>query len=185
MKRRDFLLLPGAMAMAWNRASAKVEAPRIGFVQAGSQQENHALLAVFRDGLSALGWTDGSNVRVLDRWAEEPTEALPAIVKELIGSGATILVTAGTPATLAARRANATIPIVLVGVDDPVSLGLVDTLVQPGGNVTGLSLSSSEVIAERLELLRQLVPGLHRFAVCNRHGDNAAAVFPLARSPQS
>jgi len=168
MKRRDFLLLPGVMVMAWNQVSAKVEAPRIGFVQAGSRQENHALLVAFRDGLSALGWTDGSNVSVLDRWAEERTEALPAIVKELIGSGATILVTAGTPATLAATRTNATIPIVLIGVDDPVSLGLVDTLMQPGGNVTGLSLSSSEVIAERLELLRQLVPGLHRLAVIVR-----------------
>jgi putative tryptophan/tyrosine transport system substrate-binding protein len=168
MKRRDFLLLPGVMAMAWNQASAKVETPRIGFVQAGSRQENHALLAAFRDGLSALGWTDGSNVSVLDRWAEERTEALPAIVKELIGSGATILVTAGTPATLAATRADATIPIVIVGVDDPVSRGLVDTLMQPRGNVTGLSLSSSEVIAERLELLRQLVPGLHRLAVIVR-----------------
>ena len=110
MKRRDFLLLPGVMVMAWNQVSAKVEAPRIGFVQAGSRQENHALLVAFRDGLSALGWTDGSNVSVLDRWAEERTEALPAIVKELIGSGATILVTAGTPATLAATRTNATIP---------------------------------------------------------------------------
>jgi len=157
MKRRDFLLLPGAMAMAWNQASAKVETLRIGLVHAGSRQENHALLDAFRDGLSALGWTDGSNLSVLDRWAEERTEVLPALVKELIGSGVTILVTAGTSATLAATRANATIPIVLVGVDDPVSLGLVDTLMQPGGKVTGLSLSSSEVIAERLELLRQLV----------------------------
>jgi putative ABC transport system substrate-binding protein len=168
MKRRDFLLLPGAMAMAWNQAAAKVETPRIGFVHAGSRQENHTLLVAFRDGLSVLGWTDGNNVSVLDRWAEEHTEALPAIVKELIGSGVTILVTAGTPATLAATRANFTIPIVLVGVDDPVSLGLVDTLMQPGGNVTGLSLTSSEVIAERLELLRQLVPGLRRLAVIVR-----------------
>ena len=96
MKRRDFLLLPGVIAMAWNQASTKVETPRIGFVQAGSRQENHALLVAFRDGLLALGWTDGSNISVLDRWAEERTEALPALVKELIGSGVTILVTAGT-----------------------------------------------------------------------------------------
>ena len=107
MKRRDFLLFPGVMAMAWNQASAKGGTPRIGFVQAGSRQKNYALLVAFRDGLSALGWTDGSNVSVLDRWAEERTEALPAIVKELIGSGATILVTAGTPATLAATPSNA------------------------------------------------------------------------------
>jgi hypothetical protein len=58
MKRRDFLLLPGVMAMAWNQASAKVETPRIGFVQAGSRQENHSLLVAFRDGLSAFGWTE-------------------------------------------------------------------------------------------------------------------------------
>ena len=63
MKRRDFLLLPGVMAMAWNQASAKVETPRIGFVDAGSRRENHTLLVAFHDGLSALGWTDGSNVR--------------------------------------------------------------------------------------------------------------------------
>lgn len=168
MKRRDFLLLPGAIAMAWNQASAKVEIPRIGFIHAGSRRENQRLLDAFTENLSALGWTDGNNVAVVDRWADEHTETLPAILKELIGSGATILVTAGTPATLAARRANATIPIVLVGVEDPVSRGLVDTLMQPGGNVTGLSLSSSEVIAERLELLRQLVPGLHRLAVIVR-----------------
>ena len=84
MKRRDFLLLPGVMAMAWRQASAKVETPRIGFVHAGSRQENHTLLVAFHDGLSALGWTDGSNVRIIDRWAEERTEALPAIVKELM-----------------------------------------------------------------------------------------------------
>src|SRR6516162_6979076 len=98
MKRRDFLLLPGVMAIASNQASAKVETPRIGFVHAGSRQENHALLVAFRDALSALDWTEGSNIAVLDRWAKDRTEALPAIVKELIGSGATILVTAGTPA---------------------------------------------------------------------------------------
>jgi hypothetical protein len=77
MKRRDFLLLPGVISIAWNQASAKVEAPRIGFVQAGSRQQNHALVVAFREGLSALGWIDGSNVSVLDRWAEERTEALP------------------------------------------------------------------------------------------------------------
>ena len=166
MTRRGFLLLTGTAAMTRNTASA--EAKRIGLIHAGSRQENQSLLDAFRENLSALGWTDGSNIAVLDRWAEERTEQLPAIVKELIGSGVTILVTAGTPATLAAKRASATIPIILVGVDDPVSLGVVDSLGQPGGNVTGLSLTSSEVITERLELLRELVPGLHRLAVIVR-----------------
>jgi putative ABC transport system substrate-binding protein len=105
---------------------------------------------------------------VLDRRAEERAEQLPGIVKELIGSGAVVLVTAGTPATLAAKRAGAAIPIVLVGVDDPVALGVVASLAQPRGNVTGLSLSSSELIATRLQLLRELVPELRRVAVIVR-----------------
>jgi ABC-type uncharacterized transport system substrate-binding protein len=168
MTRRHFMLLAGATAIAWHPAAAEVKVPRIGFIQAGSREENQSLLDAFRGNLAALGWTDGSNITVLDRWAEERTEELPAIVKALVGSGTTILVTAGTPATLAAKHASATTPIILVGVDDPVSLGVVDSLGRPGGNITGLSLTSSEVIGERLELLRELVPGLHRLAVIIR-----------------
>ncbi len=148
--------------MAGNPASAAVETPYIGLIHAGSPQENQSLLDAFRNHLSALGWTDGGNIAVLDRWAEERAERLPAIVEELIGAGAAVLVTAGTPATLAARRARVTVPIVLVGVDDPVAIGVADSLAQPGGNATGLSLTSSEVIATRLQLLQELVPGLRR-----------------------
>jgi putative tryptophan/tyrosine transport system substrate-binding protein len=166
--RRRFILLGGAAAMAWTPAAAAVETPRIGFIHSGSRQENQSLLDAFRDGLSERGRIEGNSVAVLDRWAEDRTDELPAIIKELIGSGVTILVTAGTVATLAAKRASATIPIVLVGVDDPVSLGLVESLGQPGGNATGLSLTSSEVIAERLALLQELTPGLHRLAVIVR-----------------
>ena len=168
MTSRRFLLLAGTTAIAWAAVAGENKVPRIGFIQAGSRQETQSLLDAFAESLSSLGWTEGKNIAVLDRWAEDRGEALPAIVKELIGSGAAILVTAGTAATLAARRVSTTIPIVLVGVDDPVSLGVVDSLAHPGGNVTGLSLTSSAVVAERLELLRQLVPGLHRLAVIVR-----------------
>jgi putative tryptophan/tyrosine transport system substrate-binding protein len=168
VRRRRFLLLAGATAIAWYPAAAEVKVPRIGFIQAGLRQENQGLLDGFREKLAALGWTDGSNIAVLGRWAEERTEQLPAIVNELIGSGVTMLVTGGTLATLAAKRASATLPIVLVGVDDPIALGIVDSLGQPGSNVTGLSLTSSEVIAERLDLLRELTPSLQRLAVIVR-----------------
>ena len=168
MKRRRFLLLAGTTALTWNAVAAEIKIPRIGFIQPGSRQEGQSLLDAFADKLSALGWTEGKNIAVLDRWADYRTEALPAILKELIGSGVAVLVTAGTPATLAAQHASTTIPIILVGIDDPVSLGLVETLGQPGGNVTGLSLTSSEVISERLDLLQQLVPGLRRLAVIVR-----------------
>lgn len=167
MTRRGFMLL-GASAIASDPAAAEIKSPRIGFIQAGSRQENQSLLDAFRANLSAHGWTDGSNIAVLDRWAEERTEQLPAIVKELIGSDITVLVTAGTLATLAAKHASATLPIVFVGVDDPVSLGVVESLGQPGGNATGLSLTSSEVITERLALLRELAPDMHRLAVIVR-----------------
>lgn len=168
MRRRDLLLLAAGTAVTRNPAAAETPAARIGFVQVGSRQESDGLLDAFREGLAALGWKDGSNIVVLDRWAEERAEQLPGIVKELIGSGVALLVTGGTPATLAATRASLTIPIVLVGVDDPVALGVVASLAQPRGNVTGLSLSSSEVIATRLELLQELVPGLRRVAVIVR-----------------
>jgi putative tryptophan/tyrosine transport system substrate-binding protein len=167
MKRRDFLLFAGVTAIAWKPVTAEIT--RIGFIQSGSRQENQRLLDAFGENLSALGWTDGNNIAVFDRWAEERADALPAIMKELIGSGVDVLVTAGTPATLAAKRASATLPIILVAVDDPVSLGVAESLGQPGGNATGLCLNSSEVITERLVLLRELVPGLHRLAVIVRH----------------
>jgi putative tryptophan/tyrosine transport system substrate-binding protein len=168
MRRRDFLCLAAATAVAQNPVEAEADIPRIGVVQTGSQQENQDYLVAFRDGLAALGWRDGENIAVLDRWAEERPERLPGIIKELIGAGVAELVTAGTLATLAAKRASATTPIVMVGIDDPVAVGLVESLGRPGGNVTGLSLTSSEVITERLELLRELVPGLHRLGVIVR-----------------
>jgi putative tryptophan/tyrosine transport system substrate-binding protein len=154
--------------MVWNPAMAEFKIARIGFIESGLRQENQSLLDAFRDSLSALGWTDGGNLVVLDRSAEERTETLAPILRELVSSGVTILVTAGAPATLAAKHAGAAVPIVFVGVDDPVSLGIVDSLGQPGRNLTGLSLTSSEVIAERLELLQGLVPGLRRLAVIVR-----------------
>jgi putative ABC transport system substrate-binding protein len=168
MRRRELLLLAAGTAIAGNPAAAEVETPRIGFIHAGLQRESQSQLDAFRDGLSALGWSDGDNLVILDRWAEESTARLPAIVKELMGAGVAVMVTAGSQVTLAAKRASPTIPIVLVGVDDPVALGAAASLAQPGGNATGLSLTSSELIAKRLQLLQELVPGLHRVAVIVR-----------------
>jgi putative ABC transport system substrate-binding protein len=133
------------------------------------REANQGLLVAFRDGLSALGWINGTNIAVLDRWAEDRTERLPGLIKEMAGSGVVVLVTAGTAATLAAKRAITAIPIVLVAVDDPVAIGVVDSLAKPGGNTTGLCLTSSEMIAKRLQLLQELVLGLHRLGVIVRN----------------
>jgi putative ABC transport system substrate-binding protein len=167
MRRRELLVAVVAAATA-RRAAAAMAAARIGVVQTGARHDNQGFLEAFRGRLSELGWTDGGNIVILDRSAEDRAERLPGIVEELIGSGAAVLVTAGSPAALAARRASATTPIVLVGVDDPVALGVVESLARPHGNATGLSLSSPELIAKRLQLLQELVPGLHRLAIIVR-----------------
>src|SRR6516162_6407502 len=169
MNRRGFMLLAATAAIDRNPAAAEAKMLRIGFIQAGFRQDNQGLLDSFGQALAALGWTDSSTIAVLDRWAEERTERLPALVKELIGSGVSVLVTAGTPATLAASCASTTMPIVMVGVGDPVGLGVVASLGQPGGNVTGLSLTSSKLTTEQLALLRELVPGMRRLAVIVRN----------------
>jgi len=166
--RRNFLLLGAGTLLASRPALAARKLPRIGFIGPGSREMNQALLAAFRDGLDELGWADNGDLVILDRWAEERIDRLPQIAGELIGSGVDILVTAGTAATLAARSATATIPIVLIGVADPVAAGVVSSLAQPDGNATGLSLSSSELTVKRLQLLRELVPSLSRIAVMVR-----------------
>src|ERR1700719_2883836 len=93
MRRRDFLLLASAGATVWKPAVKRIRAPRIGFIQAGSRQESQKLLDAFRDSLAALGWIDGNNIAILDRWAEGQVEGLPGIVRGLIGSGVDVLVT--------------------------------------------------------------------------------------------
>lgn len=168
VKRREFLILAASTTIFWRPVLAAT-APRIGFIAPGSGATDQGPLVALREGLRALGWTEGDNCAILDRWAEARTERLPAIARELVGSGVDILVTAGTLATRAATSATTTLPIVMVGVGDPVAIGLVDSLAQPGGNITGLSLSSLELIAARLQLLRELVPRMHRIAIIVRN----------------
>jgi len=166
--RRRQVLLGAAIALIAGPALAARKIPRIGFIGSGARKASQARLDAFRDGLDELGWAEDDLV-VLDRWAEDRAERLPDIARELIDAGAQILVTGGTPATLAARSATATLPIVFVGVGDPIGAGIVTSPAQPGGNATGLSLSSAELIGKRFELLRALVPGLRRVAVIARN----------------
>jgi len=143
--------------------------PRIGFMASGLRELNANLLDAFHRGLDEFGWVQDRDLIVLDRWAEEHMDRLPNIARELIDRGAEILVTAGTPATLAARSISATTPIVFVGVGDPVAVGVVKSVIQPGSNATGLSLSSRELITIRLQLLQELLPSLRRLAVIIRN----------------
>jgi putative ABC transport system substrate-binding protein len=170
MKRRTLFLFAAGVgaATAWDAVLAASDNPRVGFIGIGARQPNQHLLGALRDGLQALGWSEAS-ITLLDRWAEGHGERLPGIASELIGSGVDILVTAGTSATLATTKATTALPIVFVAVGDPRALGIVESLPRPGGNVTGLSLRSSRLIATRLNLLRELLPVLRRLAVIVRN----------------
>jgi ABC-type uncharacterized transport system substrate-binding protein len=169
VRRRDLLLIGAGTLLTSKPILGARKIPRIGFMASGSRELSINLLDDFRRGLDELGWVHDRDVIVLDRWAEEHPDRLPNIARELIDTGAEILVTAGTPATLAARSVGAKISIVFVGVGDPVAVGIVSSLIQPGGNATGLSLSSRELITRRLQLLQELVPSMRRLAVIIRN----------------
>jgi putative ABC transport system substrate-binding protein len=174
MKRRDLLTFATGLAIAWHSAFAETKTRRVGFIEAGSKQANEGFLTAFREGLQALGWTDGGNIALLDRWAEARTDRLPDIVNELIGAGVDVLVTAAAPATIAAKMATQTSPIVFVGVPDPVAFGIVPSLSHPGENITGLSAMSFDLTGKQLQLLREVLPGAVRIAAVANPDDPGA-----------
>jgi putative tryptophan/tyrosine transport system substrate-binding protein len=173
MKRREFIALLGGMVQ-WPsaaRAQQSSRVYRIGFITAGSIR---ATKDVFAEALRALGWIEGKNLIYEARYAEDRLDRLPELVAELLGLNVDVIVAEGTLAPLAAKRATATIPIVMTTAGDPLGTGLVASLARPGGNVTGLSLMVPELAGKRLELLREILPGLSHVAVLW----NAANPYP-------
>jgi putative ABC transport system substrate-binding protein len=168
MRRRDFVTLIGGAAFAWSR-SARAQQPAmpvIGFLEPRSPDTIADLLRASRQGLKDTGYVEGENVAVEYRWAENQPDRLPALAAELVRRQVAVIVAAGgAAAAFAAKSATTTIPIVFVVSDDPVRLGLVASLARPGGNLTGINFFSAELVAKRLELLRELVPAATRIAV--------------------
>jgi putative tryptophan/tyrosine transport system substrate-binding protein len=176
VKRREFIAVLGGAA-AWPvvaRGQQTGKIAKIGFIEAGSQQANQIFLDSFNDGLKTLGWFEGKNISVLDRWVEAHSERLPEILNGLIQSGVDVLVTAAGPASVAAKRGTSTIPIVAVGIPDPVGMGLINSLVRPGGNLTGFSSLSVELTAKRVQLLQEALPNASRIAVIWNPQDSGA-----------
>ena len=137
---------------------------RIGFLGNSTAALEANLVQPFRDGLRELGYVEGRDIAVEYRWAEGQYERLPVLVAELIALKVEVLVTAGTPAALAVKRATTTIPLVMVAVGDPVGTGLVQSLARPGGNLTGLVSIAPDLEGKRLELLTEIVPKLSSVA---------------------
>lgn len=136
--------------------TAKVS--RVGWLSPGSSTSDENFLAAFRDGLRELGWVVGQNIAIESRWAEGKFERLPDLAAELVRLKVDVIVASVTQASLAAKHATGTIPIVMVGVGDPVGSGLVASLARPGGNVTGPSSMLAEVSGKQLALLKEAVP---------------------------
>jgi putative ABC transport system substrate-binding protein len=159
MRRRDFMTGLGIAAALPVLARAQQATLTVGFLSSRSPDESEANVAAFRRGLADAGFVVGQNVTIEYRWAEGRYDRLPALAAELVGMHvAAILSAGGPPSALAAKKATTTIPIVFSASDDPVGLGLVESLSRPGGNVTGMSLFNATLSAKRLALLHELVP---------------------------
>ncbi len=146
-------------------AQAPAKVPRIGFLGNSTAALEANLLGPFREGLRDLGYVEGQNILIEYRWAEGKYDRFPALIAELIGLKVEVIVTAGTPATLAVKKATTSVPLVMIAVGDPVGTGIVPSLDRPGGNITGLTSISPELDGKRLELLREVVPGISHIAV--------------------
>jgi putative ABC transport system substrate-binding protein len=139
--------------------------PRIGFLGNSTPALEENLIGPFREGLRELGYVDGKNLLIEYRWAEGKYERFTTLIAELIALNVEVIVTAGTPASLAVKKATTSIPLVIIAVGDPVGTGLITSLAHPGGNVTGLTSIAADLEGKRLELLREVVPTLSYVAV--------------------
>jgi len=182
MKRRDFIGVLGGAAVAWpfaGRAQQPEKVRRIGFLSNFSNAESGKyLISCFVDGLRDLGWADGTHVRIDFRWAEGISDRFSLFAAELVNSKPDLIVVTSTPGTQAVQRATRDIPVVFMGVSDPVKSAIVASLSRPGGNVTGVSNFLPAISGKLIELLRTVAPSSVRLGVMH-NPSNAGKILEL------
>jgi putative tryptophan/tyrosine transport system substrate-binding protein len=166
MKRREFITLLGGAAVAWPLLvhAQQPTMPVIGFLGIAPPDTIADRLRAFRNGLKTIGYVEGENAAIVYRWTENPVDRLPELAAELVRRPVGVIVAIANAAS-AAKEATTTIPIVFSVAEDPVRLGLVPSLARPDGNLTGVNIFSAELVAKRLELVRELLPSATRIAV--------------------
>jgi putative tryptophan/tyrosine transport system substrate-binding protein len=170
LKRREFITLLGGTVAVWPLAARAQQAnrmPRVGVLQslAESDFEAQSWINALKQGLVALGWTDGLNVRIDVRWAGGETNLIQRFAKELVDLHPDVIVAVGTPSAMAFRQETHTIPIVFISVTDPVAQGLVETLIRPGSNITGFTIFEPEIGSKWMQVLKDIAPETTRAAV--------------------
>ena len=181
MKRREFITLLGGATAVWPlaaHAQQPAKLPTIGFLGANTRSFDSQRQPAFVERLRELGWIEGRTIAIEYRWAEGSVNRAAELAAEFVRLKVDVIVTSGTPQVLAVKQATSVIPIVFAAVGDPVGAGVVATLARPDGNATGLSLQQTETTGKRLELLREVIPGLRRLAII-ANSDNLSAVLEV------
>jgi putative tryptophan/tyrosine transport system substrate-binding protein len=174
LKRRTFItLLGGAAGWPLGVRAQQPVMPVIGFLDSRPSDVISDRLRAFRQGLKDTGYVEGENVAIIQRFAENQVDRLPELAADLVRRQVAVMIATGVGAFVA-KAATATIPIVFVAAEDPVRLGLVANIARPGGNLTGINLFNAELVAKRLDLLRELVPRAARVAVLVNPADGAS-----------
>ena len=176
MKRRAFLAL-GAAALPFAALGQPSRMPRVGYLFSFPRAEGEHLWQACRAGLAELGYVEGRNIQLEPRWADGDYARLPGLLQELLALKPAVLVTAATPPSRAAMAATKSTPIVFVAVGEPIAVGLVKSMAHPGGNITGLSLLTSELSGRRLKLLVDCVGTSHPLMVIKNPANRVHETF--------
>jgi putative ABC transport system substrate-binding protein len=179
MRRRDFITLLGGAAATWPLVAKAQQAgrlPTVGFLGATTPSADGQRFDAFVQRLRELGWIEGRNIAIEVRWAQGRSERFAEIAAEFIRLKVDVILTHTTPPILVAKQATSVIPIVFATAGDPVGAGVVASLGRPGGNVTGLSSEATDTVGKRLELLREVIPGLRRLAILANVGSAFAVL---------